>query len=241
MDESKPELVKMSVFADRAGVPIPTIKHYLREGLLPDPVRTSRNMAYYDAALIPRVKAIKRLQSRMYLPLRIIRQVLDRLDDGELPPDVAMEATLARVLGEQAARDSQTRASLLRSGVQPQELTFLCGLGLLTPEGEGDEEIYRGDDVALLRVLAQARRAGITEKMIPPKALENYVVALANLVRAELELFRVGIAPAAGDDLTKLTEAATTLSERLVVLVRRKLLLPILRASETSDSDPPKT
>ncbi|MEM6291943.1 MAG: MerR family transcriptional regulator [Myxococcota bacterium] len=229
---SDPELVKMSVFADRAGVPIPTIKHYLRERLLPEPVRTSRNMAYYDASLVPRVQAIKRLQSEMYLPLRVIRQVLDRLDDGVLPPDVAMEATIARVLGEQAPRESQSRGQLMRTGVQVEELSFLKDLGLLDPEGDGDEEIYRGDDVALLRVLGQARRAGITESMVPAAALKNYVEALANLVRAEVELFRAGIAPeAATKDLTKLTEAATTLSERLVVILRRKLLLPVLRES----------
>ncbi len=230
----EPELIKMSVFAERAGVPIPTIKHYLREKLLPDPVRTSRNMAYYDAALIPRVRAIKRLQSQLYLPLRVIRQVLDRLDDGELPPDVAVEATVARVLGELAPRDSQTRAQLQRSGVRAEELRFLTELGVLTPEGEGDAEVYKGDDVALLRVLAQARRAGLTEKMVPPSALQGYVQALAELVRAELKLFRVGVVPEAGDDLAKLTEAATTLSERLVVLLRRKLLLPILRETDTT-------
>ena len=44
------ELIKMSELSKRSGVPGPTIKHYIREGLLPGPeVRTSRNMAYYDA------------------------------------------------------------------------------------------------------------------------------------------------------------------------------------------------
>ena len=50
--DSDVELVKMAHLARRSGVPAPTIKHYIREGLLPGPdVRTSRNMAYYDARL----------------------------------------------------------------------------------------------------------------------------------------------------------------------------------------------
>jgi DNA-binding transcriptional MerR regulator len=39
-------LLEMSELAERSGVSAGTIKHYLREGLLPEPVRTSRNMAY---------------------------------------------------------------------------------------------------------------------------------------------------------------------------------------------------
>jgi DNA-binding transcriptional MerR regulator len=40
-------LLKISELADRSDVSVGTIKHYLREGLLPEPVKTSRNMAYY--------------------------------------------------------------------------------------------------------------------------------------------------------------------------------------------------
>ena len=39
------ELLRMRELAEAAGVSAGTIKHYLREGLLPEPVKTSRNMA----------------------------------------------------------------------------------------------------------------------------------------------------------------------------------------------------
>ena len=41
------ELLRISELAERAEVPVATVRHYLREGLLPEPVKTSRNMAYY--------------------------------------------------------------------------------------------------------------------------------------------------------------------------------------------------
>ena len=41
------QLLKISELADAAEVPVATVRHYLREGLLPEPVKTSRNMAYY--------------------------------------------------------------------------------------------------------------------------------------------------------------------------------------------------
>ncbi|MBC8071052.1 MAG: MerR family transcriptional regulator [Deltaproteobacteria bacterium] len=218
----------MSVFADRSGVPIPTIKHYLREQLLPEPTRTSRNMAYYDASLIPRVRAIKRLQTSLHLPLAVIRQVLDRLDGDETGSDIALEATIARVLGELAPREIVTRKQLLDSGVLDSELALFRGLGVVTPLG-GDAERYGGDDVTLLRLLAQARRAGLSAAMLPPEILRDYVDALRRLVEVELSMFRAGVVPTAGNQLGTLTEVATTLSERLVVLLRRKLLLPTLR------------
>ena len=72
------ELVKMSELSRRSGVPAPTIKHYIREGLLPEPaVRTSPNMAYYDAGLVNRIKTIKELQRSRFLPLKVIKDILD--------------------------------------------------------------------------------------------------------------------------------------------------------------------
>ena len=44
MSPDTAELLRMGELAEASGVPAPTIKHYLREGLLPEPVKTSRNM-----------------------------------------------------------------------------------------------------------------------------------------------------------------------------------------------------
>jgi DNA-binding transcriptional MerR regulator len=74
-------LLKIGELADRAGVSPGTIRHYLREGLLPKPVKTSRNMAYYRPELADRIELIKRLQEERFMPLRVIREVLE--DDPE--------------------------------------------------------------------------------------------------------------------------------------------------------------
>jgi DNA-binding transcriptional MerR regulator len=71
------ELLRMSELAKASGVPVPTIKHYLREGLLPEPVKTSRNMAYYPPEFVARIQLIKRLQEARFMPLKAIKAVLD--------------------------------------------------------------------------------------------------------------------------------------------------------------------
>ncbi len=119
--------LKMSELAEASGVSAGTIKHYLREGLLGDEdgiVRTSRNMAWYPAEYVERIRLIKRLQEERFLPLRRIKEalaerpprtprsevdlpanVLDRLaelgvltpdEDGYDPDDVAVISAIAR-------------------------------------------------------------------------------------------------------------------------------------------------
>lgn len=229
-----PALVKMSELARLSGVPAPTIKHYLNEGLLPVARRTGRNMSYYDPAIVPRIRRIKEIQRTRFLPLRVIKRVLD---EGELSPDETVSAAIARVLEHAAPGERRTRAELEASGLSGAQLDFLTSLGAVraTPGESGEGEAFAGDDLEILRVLGAARRAGITQEMLPVAILGEYVAALRALVEAELRLFREGVLPRAGGDLTELTEAATVLSERLVVLVRRKLLLPTLRALSSAD------
>ena len=69
-------LLKMAELAERSGVSAGTIKHYLREGLLPEPMRTSRNMAYYPPEFVERIRLIKRLQEERFMPLKRIRDVM---------------------------------------------------------------------------------------------------------------------------------------------------------------------
>ena len=80
-----PELLRMRELAEAAGVSAGTIKHYLREGLLPEPVKTSRNMAWYPREFVERVKLIKQLQEERFLPLKVIREVLQNGDLLEGP------------------------------------------------------------------------------------------------------------------------------------------------------------
>src|SRR5690606_34280554 len=74
---AKKGLLKMRELAEASGVSAGTIKHYLREGLLPEPVRTSRNMAYYPPEFVDRIKLIKQLQEERFMPLRVIKAMLD--------------------------------------------------------------------------------------------------------------------------------------------------------------------
>ncbi len=228
------ELVKMATLAERSGVPAATIKHYIREGLLPPPeVRTSRNMAYYDAAILPRIRSIKELQREHFLPLKTIKDVLD--GHAEAPDRGRAATAIATALRKMAPKSRRTHAELVLAGVPSSELALFQRMGLVTPVKRGGVEHYEGDDLELLRTLGAARKSGITPDMLPFTTLMPYADAVRSLVEVEVRLLRDGILPHAGKRVGKILEAATTLSERLVVLLRRKMILPTLRALATED------
>jgi DNA-binding transcriptional MerR regulator len=74
---SKPGL-RMKELVNESGVPKSTILHYLNQGLLPEPRKTSPNMAYYDPACVGRIQYIQHLQRRHRLSLSEIKQMLAR-------------------------------------------------------------------------------------------------------------------------------------------------------------------
>lgn len=219
------ERVKMSKLARMSGVPAATIKHYVKEGLLPEPQRTSRNMAYYSVALVPRIRAIKELQSTRYLPLKVIKDVLDEAAATGITLGQAVEAVLRR----QAGDEFRTRQELLEAGVPKGQLEFFESVGLVEQVEQDGEKGFTGDDLSLLRVLGSARRAGITPEMLPYTILQPYMNAVRDLAELELELFEKGVVPHAGDELQHLVLVASELSERLVVVLRRKMLTALAR------------
>jgi DNA-binding transcriptional MerR regulator len=230
------ELVKIGELARRSGVPIATIKYYLREELIAPTRKSGRTMSWYDAALVTRIRAIKELQRRQFLPLEVIREAMKR--DSDAPDELAAAAAIAKVLARHGGARSSSRDEVIaRNGATAGELDWLAKVGLAVPSGA--DLRYRGDDLALLSILGEARKAGITADMLPFGILGEYLAAINALVAIELRMFRAGVLKRAKRDaVARLTTVATRLSERLVVLVRRKLLLPTLqRTIEEDDRD----
>jgi DNA-binding transcriptional MerR regulator len=232
------ELVRIGELARRSGVPMATLKFYLREGLISPARKSGRTMSWYDPTLVDRLRAIKELQQDQFLPLDVIRQTLE--GERQAPDGLAAAEAIAKVLERHAGKRSRSRAEVLAGGATETELTWLAATKLAVPDADTR---YSGDDLALLSTLGAARRAGLAAEMLPFEILRDYVAALNKLVAVELQLFRVGVLGRVGADTARLTTVATELSERLVVLIRRKLLLPTLERllQERTDAQEPAT
>ena len=224
-------LIRIGELARRSKVPIATIKFYVREGLIAPSRKSGQTMSWYDPSLVERLRAIKELQLRQFLPLDVIKKMLAR--NEEASDDLAAAQAIAGVLARRGGRRARTRSEVLASGASAIELQWLAAAGLAVP---GPDDVYRGDDLGVLATLGAARRAGIAANMLPFEILNDYLAALRALVAVELRMFREGVIRRADrDDVARLTTAATELSERLVVLLRRKLLLPTLHKLVEND------
>jgi AcrR family transcriptional regulator/predicted DNA-binding transcriptional regulator AlpA len=69
-------LLKVSQVSRATGVSTSAINYYVRIGLLPPPVKTHKNMAYYDPSYIQMINYVKRLQIQKHLPLERIKEIM---------------------------------------------------------------------------------------------------------------------------------------------------------------------
>ena len=223
-------LLKMSELAEASGVSAGTIKHYLREGLLPEPVKTSRNMAYYPPEFVERIRLIKRLQEERFMPLRLIKGVLE--DD----PDRARTLVELedRILERAVAAQEQGRVSRAevrrRYDIPDNVLARLEDLEILAPNSRG----YDPDDVKVIEAISRFRAGGYDEALgFTVYDTLRYREALGPLVEEEV---RTLLDRVSGEDVERAVEMIAAGAEplrELVGAIHSKLLLAELRrASE---------
>jgi DNA-binding transcriptional MerR regulator len=76
--------MRMAELAERSGLPVATIKFYLREGLLPAGVSTSATQASYDDSHVRRLRLVRALIEVAGMRLDAVRSVLAAVDDESL-------------------------------------------------------------------------------------------------------------------------------------------------------------
>jgi DNA-binding transcriptional MerR regulator len=224
-------LLKISELADRSDVSVGTIKHYLREGLLPEPVKTSRNMAYYPEEFVERIRLIKQLQEERYMPLRVIKAMLDDEPDRAR----ALVELEDRILEHALKGEEQTRVSApeIRKRFEiPQEvLDRLAELGVLTPSSRG----YSASDVHILEAISRFRAGGYSEKIgFTVYDTVRYKRALEELVKEEVRVLTERLAgEKSPDEVVALIEAGAEPLRDLIAALHAKLLVAELtRARE---------
>jgi DNA-binding transcriptional MerR regulator len=100
----------MAELSATAGVPVATIKYYLREGLVPPGERTSPNQARYDDGHVQRIKLIRALMDVGGLSLATVGEVLAAVDAGEKTPHQILGIAQERITtSRQLADDEEAR------------------------------------------------------------------------------------------------------------------------------------
>lgn len=194
--------MRISDLSRESGIPMPTLKFYLREGLLPAGERTARNQATYGAAHLRRLHLIRVLVDVGGLSLQAVRRVLAALErEGAPLHEILAEAHTA------LRHDSRSDDPLL-APVRAETDAWLKRLGWKL----GDATPARDElAAALLALRGLGWEAG-------PEVFGRYAQHASEL--AEAEIAYVAEAPRA-ETAVEATVIGTVVFERALVALRR--------------------
>jgi DNA-binding transcriptional MerR regulator len=227
------ELLRMGELAEASGVSAATIKHYLREGLLPEPVKTSRNMAYYPPEFVDRIRLIKQLQEERFMPLRVIREVLDSDPERARAMIEIEDRILERALANERTRTSAAEVRE-RYDVPAEVLDRLEEIEVLSPNSRG----YTPSDVKIIEAISRFRAGGYEEAIgFTVYDTLRYKRAMEDLVREEVEVLMDRVAAKMDPDRAmELIEAGAEPLKDLIAAMHTKCLIAELERQRSRSS-----
>jgi DNA-binding transcriptional MerR regulator len=195
--------MRIAELSRRSGVPVPTIKYYLRENLLPPGEFTSPNQAQYDERHLQRLRLVRALLDLGRLPIAAIKELLAELDRPS--PD------LHHALGR-----SLMLACLSKDPVDESEDPEADRMVAELIERRG----WQVDEGAPARrrvaeVIAAFTRLGVTE---PIDLIDEYAEAVDLIANADLEVVRRSTGP---DTIIYNAVVGTVLGDALLAGLRR--------------------
>jgi DNA-binding transcriptional MerR regulator len=232
--------MRIDDLAERAGVPTRTIRYYTQQGLL-EPPKLRGRVGYYDDAHLERLRLVKELQEKRFLPLSVIRSVLKHSASGAnietmlVPLDIIFQPRW-----DAAERNDFTRTELAdEASVDVSVVDAAEDMGLLFPSSKGH---YTQDDVHMLGV-AKAW----TELGLPKNLGRLYRESLEEISRMQVRAFNeVVVSPltkervspeAARDRLIQGYKAMANVFEQLAALLHRKVLQKAVESFAESEDE----
>jgi DNA-binding transcriptional MerR regulator len=226
-------LLKMRELAAASGVSPGTVKHYLREGLLPEPVRTSRNMAYYPPEFVDRIKLIKQLQEERFMPLKLIKGVLDKDPERALRLVELEDRVLERALADESKRMS-AKELRKRYDMPKDALDKMAELGVVSPSSRG----YSDSDVRIVEAISRFRAAGVDDRIgFTVYDTLRYKHALDELVKEEVHVLMDRLAGEMDtDSAARVLEETLEPLQELIAALHSKALVDELERQRAARS-----
>lgn len=193
----------ISELSRRSGVPVATIKYYLRERLLPAGAATAATRAEYGERHLARLRLIRALAEAGGLPLASIRRILSAVDDEHLGVH-EMLGTAQYALGPaiEVPDDEEWNAARAQIAALIEELGWR-----VTP--------YAPALDMLTQALVALRRLGLPATA---RGLRAYAEAAQALARTEIARIDPSAPRAA---MVERTVVATVLYEPVLIALRR--------------------
>lgn len=189
--------MRISELSVQTGVTVPTIKYYLREGLLPEGERSSATQAAYGEKHVERLRVIRALLDAG-VSIAETRRVLGALDDPpESPHELlgAAHAAITPAVEDGSVDLAEAEALVERLGWTP---------------GACDPAVLH----AVARALDGLRRAGF---VVPDELMREYLTSVRRIADAEI----AGVPGESAEAAVRYVVLGSVLVEPLLLAFRR--------------------
>ena len=224
--------MRMKQLSATTGVPKATIQFYIKEGLIPKPIKTHTNMAYYSEEHINALRLVRELQAKRYLPLSVIKQIVkhrgDTLSADEIRTIVELDGKLFRGLEESLIIRKATAKQLSeRTGVSFKEMRDLERMRILHPVRRGKKKYYDEDDIRFLECWKKMRQLGFTEELgFDSSLIVIHRELLEHLVAEEAKILTSRVSSMVEvEKLVKMVEEGTTVLNTMIGIIHKRLIL----------------
>jgi DNA-binding transcriptional MerR regulator len=238
-----PHQMKMQDLERATGVGRETIRFYIREGLLPQPKRPSRNVAWYDESFVERVKLIKELQRKRFLPLQVIKAIVGT--DAEPSRDevkalLELDGKLFPAVGGGAEMPAERVTEVARrTGLKATEVRQLADTGIIEIETRGGDQWLDDTAIRIVEVWGKMRQAGFVSDLgFAPENMRLYVDFVRWLAREELRIFSHGVAGRVDtENAVRMAESGVNLVNQIIALLRKATILRYVSAGNLADDE----
>lgn len=197
--------MRMAELSAASGVPVPTLKYYLREALLPPGEATAPNQASYSDAHLQRIRLIGVLTDVGGLTIAAVRNVVAALDQPALPLSTVV-AVVHHALTPASDDPSDADAELARREID----SWLAELGWQISAAAPSRR-------TLADALVSLRRLGRT---VRPQDFARYAAAANRLAAWELSR-TVTSPPVTAGGVVESVVIGTVVYETVLLALRR--------------------
>ncbi|HYA93986.1 MAG TPA: MerR family transcriptional regulator [Thermodesulfobacteriota bacterium] len=169
--------MKIRNLVQHTGVSKETVHFYIREGLLPKPLKRGRNIAEYDDSYVERIRFIKELQDRHFLPLAVIKNILKKQkNSSEWQSLLNLRKEYFRPIDQFLPNEVAGEELFLKAtGLGKKWLVKMEEWEIITPEVRNGQKVYSQDDITLGKLIVEMDSIGLgAVEGFDPEALKRY-------------------------------------------------------------------
>lgn len=230
--------MKISELAGESGLPVSTVRHYINEGLLGEPRKKSRNMAYYHRDTLPKISLIKRLQEELFLPLNIIKKLFKSANDLTFE-EYNLLVEVRRRLQEQTDLLPEMinipfKEVLAHLEITEQDLKVMEACGAISPKTKKGLKYCDEIDYGVIKAFAACRASGLRAELgFAASDINMYLEMLRELVRKEARLFIKRVSGERSvDEIVEIVNKGLPATNELISYLHHKCTIDVMHELE---------